>query len=147
MKKSVAIAILLIVVILVGVYVYDRYFRASISGRATVSGNGGSSVATTVTTTVIVVPSSNSNAVISYDAARSVFNTTVNAFSRFINWVIGFIKSESIRDSIIRGTIISVVFFIAGYIINIVARIIRIILYALGVVSALFTVLIVLGVV
>jgi len=63
-----------------------------------------------------------------------------------IEWIINSVRSSDISTTIIKGIVMTTVFIIIGYLINIVSKFIRFIFYGLGVITAVITMLIVLGI-
>jgi len=143
--KAVLAFVLIMAVVFGAVYLY-RYGlpRAEIASSDTSSGS--STATSTASSSSGSSTSGNSSSVESAASTALSYIMKVGDIVRsVISWIIGSVKSSDVSTTIVRGAAISAAFFILGYLVHIIAKFIKFILYSLGAITAVVTILVVIG--
>jgi len=142
--KAVLIFILIMAAVFGAVFIY-RYGLP----RAQVVPNDSSAATSTTTSSSSSSAStgSSSNNTVSAVASTAIsyIDKIVDSVRYVITWIVSSVKASDVSATIIKGTALTAVFFILGYFVMTVAKFIRFILYGLGLITAIVTVLAVLG--
>jgi len=145
--KAVLAFIIIIGVVFAAVYLYrygiPRFGRTEIASSSSAIS---STTVATATSSSIPSNSSNSNTSGMVSTAVSYLSKIGDILKTVIEWIISSIKSSDIGATVVKGIVMTSVFIILGYLVNVVAKFIKFILYGFGVITAIITMLIVLGI-
>jgi len=141
--KAVLMFVIIFIIVAAAIYLY-RYGLP----RTEIAGTSSSSTSTVSTTTTVASSSIPSNISGSgmVSAAVSYLSKIGDILKTVIEWIISSIKSSDLSSTIIKGFAMTAVFFVLGYLVNVVAKFIKFVLYGFGVIAAVVTVLIALGI-
>jgi len=132
-------------------YIYKYGFRSpleiySSSTNTTAVGTTQTTQTTTSTTTSTDNGYGSISNIISNIDLKKIVESIASFFGSILDWIVNNVKASDLRSTIIKGSLLSLAFFVVGYVAHMIVKIFRFIMYALGVTTIVFTILIVLGV-
>lgn len=137
------VSIMLLIFLAFYAYKHGSLPFGTISTTVSSSGNTNSTTSTTSTATT-----STSNGIANIIANidyKAIISTIIDKLIGVFRWIATYVKSSSVLETVIRGSVISVVFFVMGMVSMFIAKLIRFICYALGTASIIFTILAIMG--
>jgi len=148
------IGFIVAIAIIFGIFYIYRYgFRSPLeiyssstnTTDTTAVGTAQTSTATPTTTSTDNGYGSIANIISNIDL-KKIVESVASFFGSILDWIVNNVKASDLRSTIIKGSLLSLAFFVIGFVAHMIVKIFRFIMYALGVATIIFTILIVLGV-
>jgi len=132
-------------------YIYKYGFRSpleiySSSTNTTAVGTTQTTQTTTSTTTSTNNGYGSLVNIVSNIDLKKIIEGIANFFGSILDWIVSNVKASDLRSTIIKGSLLSLAFFVVGFVAHMIVKVFRFIMYALGVTTIIFTIMIALGV-
>jgi len=114
--------------------------------NSTIATNASTSETNSTTNSInLGVSSSNEMSSPNLGGVSTVFHRVLDVGRRFVYTLLSWIRGSDVMETVINGGLLALVFFVLGYIAVAFARVVRVVLYALSVLTLFLTVLMVIG--